>query len=161
MPKSEEWRRDSKKEKSLLERSVQNTSVKEKHWVTEYRYSSNKDRKLQYEPLFFCACTCTVQVRFLRYLTGVKSLPGFGAGAVCFNNFQDLRIFFQSSCTWQRKDGREKKCLHVDALRSLYAHITACTNIKRTVGHFRKYTYSLSGQELYVKGEASASRWLA
>lgn len=29
--KSEEWRRDSKKEKSLLERSVQNTSVKEKH----------------------------------------------------------------------------------------------------------------------------------
>lgn len=31
MPKSEEWTRDSKKEKILLERSVENTSVKEKH----------------------------------------------------------------------------------------------------------------------------------
>lgn len=31
MPKSEEWRRDRQKEKILLERSVQNTSVKERH----------------------------------------------------------------------------------------------------------------------------------
>lgn len=53
MSNSEEWRRDRQEEKILLERSVQN--IKERQRVTDYRYSSsNKDSRIQYEPLFFC-----------------------------------------------------------------------------------------------------------
>lgn len=46
---------------------------------------------------------------FIR-LTGVKSLPGFGAGAVRLDDFQDLGVFFQSSRTWdadQKKQNNE------------------------------------------------------
>lgn len=77
----EEWTRDSKEEKILLESS-----------------------ELQVEqPLtsLICACTCVVGERFC-FLTGIQSLPGFGAGAISFNHFQNLCILFQSSCTWQR-----------------------------------------------------------
>lgn len=75
----EEWRRDSKKEKRLLESS---------------------EFQVQQECLssLICACTCVVGER-VCFLTGVKSLPGFGAGAISFNHFQNLCILFQSSCT--------------------------------------------------------------
>lgn len=95
-----------KEEKILLERSVQNTSVKERHRLMEYRYSHYEDGKLRHEPLFFCACTCMSKT--LYFLTGVQCLPGFGAGAVRLNNFQDLGIFFKSGCTWEREGARGK-----------------------------------------------------
>lgn len=61
--KSEGWRRDRQKEKILLERSAQSTSVKERHWDAQNTGTAvHRDSKLQYEPLFFCAWTCTVQV---------------------------------------------------------------------------------------------------
>lgn len=81
----EEWRRDSKKEKKLLE-------------ISEYQLLQECLTSL----ILSMQMYSVVGERF-SFLTGVKSLSGFGAGAISFNHFQNLCILFQSSCTWQRQ----------------------------------------------------------
>lgn len=81
----EEWRRDSTQEKKLLE-------------ILEYQLLQECSASL----ILSMQMYSVVGERF-RFLTGVQSLSGFGAGAIGFDHFQNLRVFFQSSCTWQRQ----------------------------------------------------------
>lgn len=76
----EDRRRDSKKEKRLLE-------ISECQLLQE-----------SLTPLILKHADVQCGER-LGFLTGVKSLSGFGAGAISFDHFQNLSILFQSSGT--------------------------------------------------------------
>lgn len=82
----EDRRRDSKKEKRLLE-------------ISEYQLLQERLTPL----ILSMQMYSVVEVkRKTVFLTGVKSLSGFGAGAIGFDHFQNLSVLFQSGGTWQR-----------------------------------------------------------